>query len=537
MGITYAHRRIFFLAIALVTAGVALHLPMYFRAADMGYHLNGMGMGTGMVVGMAAILAGFGLAVYALVPAGRPPAQDAAMRVRFATLDDAPITRQHVILLVVLALAVTIDVMKPVTLGFVAPGVAREYGLKSPANPGGSTPVALLPLFGISGTVVGSILWGWLGDRIGRRASILLAGVVFVGTAICGAMPDFEWNLVMCFIMGLGVGGMLPITFALIAETMPTRHRGWLLLLLGGDVAGGYVLTSWLSAELTPTYGWRVLWLLGLPTGLLLLALNRWIPESPRYLIAQGRGAEARQVLRRYGVFATDELPDADPRPPRPDEDGGFRDLVRGSLRSPTAIILLFAVAVGLVTYGFQLWIPSNLGALGFDEVTSDKILRDSALLGFPVTIVTAVLYGFWSSRGTLLLLGTVTVGALAAFAIGGDDLVHHPTLLRLLLVVPTTGISSVLAAVIAYGSELYPTRLRGRGAGLAAGASKAGGVLVIAVVVAALTAPSIATTALIGLVPMALAVLAIALRGRETRQIALETLSEPERHPVVAPG
>jgi putative MFS transporter len=120
-----------------------------------------------------------------------------------------------------------------------------EYGLKSALNPHGDIPVALLPLAGISGTVVGSFVWGWLGDRIGRRASVLLAGVLFVTTAICGAMPGFSWNLLMCFLMGLGVGGMLPITFALLAETIPARHRGWLMVLIGGDIAGAYVITSW----------------------------------------------------------------------------------------------------------------------------------------------------------------------------------------------------------------------------------------------------------------------------------------------------
>lgn len=50
-------------------------------------------------------------------------------------------------------------------------------------------------------------------------------------------MPGFAWNLVMCFLMGIGAGGMLPITFALIAETVPARHRGWLMVLIGGGVA------------------------------------------------------------------------------------------------------------------------------------------------------------------------------------------------------------------------------------------------------------------------------------------------------------
>src|SRR3546814_17018785 len=83
-------------------------------------------------------------------------------------------------------------------------------------------------------TTVGSIVWGRLADVCGRRAGILLSALMFIGTAICGAMPTFEWNLVMCFLMGASAGGMLPIAFTLMAETVPAAHRGWLLVALGG---------------------------------------------------------------------------------------------------------------------------------------------------------------------------------------------------------------------------------------------------------------------------------------------------------------
>ena len=151
-----------------------------------------------------------------------------------------------------MAIAVTIDVMKPTALAFVVPGMALEYGMKSPLNAAGIVPVVYLPLSGITGTVVGSFLWGWMGDRIGRRASILFAGITFIGTSICGCMPDYRWNFVMCFIMGLAAGGMLPIAYALMAEAIPARHRGWLMVVIGGDIAGAYIITSWLASELVP---------------------------------------------------------------------------------------------------------------------------------------------------------------------------------------------------------------------------------------------------------------------------------------------
>ncbi|MDQ3631554.1 MAG: MFS transporter [Actinomycetota bacterium] len=512
--------------IAAVVAGVVLHLPMYLGARDMGYRLAGMDVDAAMIAGMVLIVFGLVATAYGLVP--RTTEGDLfASRVRVKALDDAPIRPAHVGLLLVMALAVTIDVMKPVTLAFVVPGFAEEYGLKSVLNPSGGPPAALLPLVGITGTVIGSFTWGWLGDRIGRRASILLAGVLFIATAVCGSMPSYELNLVMCFVMGLGVGGMLPLIFTLMAETIPARHRGWLMVLIGGDVAGAYIITSWLSSSLVPEYTWRILWLVGLPTGLGLIALNRWIPESPRFLLAHGRDAEARAVMERYGaeVVTDEQLEAAVEERVKP----SFAQLFRPPFSSLTAVVVLLGLGVGLVSFGFQLWIPSNLRELGYTEVTADRILRDSALIGFPLNFLVAWLYGFWSSRGTIVLLAGLTAAALLGFALAGDRVAEDRTLLYVLLIVPIWGISSLTAVLAAYSSEIYPTRVRGRGTGLAAGASKAGGVLVIGVVAAALTPPTIAGTALIGAIPMALAALAALVFGVETRRRRLEEITARE--------
>ncbi len=524
-GMTFHHPVAFWFGTAATTAGVILHLPMYLGARDMGYKLAGMPVDRPMMAGMALVVVGLAATAYGLFPPLSSLPAAAGARLRVKSLDDAKLSRTHLGLLLVMAAAVTIDVMKPVTLSFVVPGMAREYGLKSQLNPAGSVPVAYLPLAGITGTVIGSFVWGWLGDRIGRRASILLAGVLFIATSICGSMPDYNWNFFMCFVMGLGVGGMLPITFTLIAEIIPARHRGWLMVLIGGDVAGAYIVTSWLAAELTPTYSWRILWLLGLPTGVLLILLNRWIPESPRFLVQSGRSTEAAAVMRFYGATLVED----DHSGPGVGDDVRSRwtQLLAGPFRGLTIVVALFGLGVGLVTFGFQLWIPSNLQKLGFDEVTSDRILRDSALLGFPATFLIAWLYWFWSTKKTMILLGVVTASSLAAFAVVGDAVADDRALLYGLLVVPITGISSVLAVLVAYASEAFPTRIRSRGTGLAAGASKLGGVAIIALVVAAVTAPSISGTALIGAIPMALGTLAVVAFGVETRRRPLEDITE----------
>ena len=114
----------------------------------------------------------------------------------------------------------------------------------------------------------------------------------------------------MCFMMGAAAGGMLPVTYALLAEMMPSRHRGWALVLVGGlGAVGGYFAASGFSALLQPIFGWRILWLLNLPTGLSLVLLGAFIPESAKFLLARGRMEEARRVMERFGSSARQTRP------------------------------------------------------------------------------------------------------------------------------------------------------------------------------------------------------------------------------------
>jgi putative MFS transporter len=519
---------LFWAGAAAVTLGVIFHLPMFFDASETGYRLEGMSLDAWMRAGMVLILVGLVATVYGLVPRKANPTRPVKAHITVRPLDDAPINKAHIALLVVMATAVTIDITKPTTLGFVVPGFSQEYDLKSPVNPAGEIPAALLPLAGISGTVVGSLTWGWLGDRIGRRGSILIAGMFFIGTSICGAMPDYRLNLLMCFTMGLAVGGMLPITFALLAETIPARHRGWLMVLIGGDVAGAYLITSHVAEWLEPTYGWRILWLIGLPSGVLLILLNRWIPESPRYLLAQGREREARTVMERFGAVVIEEDADTD----TVGEEGApapFARLLRRPFGGITLGLAMYGIAYGLVTFGFILWLPTNLRKLGLGVGASDRLLADSALIAFPAVAVIAIAYGLWSSKKTMIVVAGLTAVAMLGFVALGDAVANHTLVLEALIVVLLVGSSAVIAVLTPYSSEIYPTRVRSRGTGLAAAASKAGGVLGIGIVVAAMTPPSIAISALIGAVPMALAAFAVAWFGVETRQRRLEEILTEE--------
>jgi hypothetical protein len=370
-GVDFHHPGAFWFGAVSTTVGVTLHLPMYISARAMGYQLAGMPVDTPMVIGMFLIVIGFISSVYGLYPLSTAAVTRLGSQIRVSALDDAKITKTHVALLVVMAIAVTIDVMKPTTLAFVVPGMAQEYGLRSPLNPTGNVPVALVPL--------------------------------------------------------------------------------------------------------------------GAPSGVLLILLNRWIPESPRFLLANGREADARAVMNRYGaqIVSTHESLQI--------EDslrGRWTQLFSKRLLSQTTVITILGIGIGLVLFGFNLWIPTNLRRLGFAEVTADQILRDSALIGFPFTFVVAWMYGFWSSKKTFLVLTTLTAAALFAFAVTGDALAGNRRILYLLLAIPIWGINSVTAVLSVYSSEIYPTRIRSHGSGLAAGASKPGGVGVLAAAITFIAFP-----------------------------------------------
>ncbi len=202
-----SHAIAFWCGSVAVTIGVLLHIPMFLMGRTTHFKLAGMPMGTGMLIGMGLIVAGFAATAYGLMPRR-------TRRIQYEEIappEDAPLTWAHWVQIIVLAGALIIDVMKPATLGFVIPGTRIEYGLTFAG-------VAVLPFSGLLGTTVGSFIWGTLADFYGRRATILLAAVVFMGTSICGAMPSFAWNVFMCFLMGLGAGGMLPVAYALLCR-------------------------------------------------------------------------------------------------------------------------------------------------------------------------------------------------------------------------------------------------------------------------------------------------------------------------------
>lgn len=497
-----SHAFAFWCGSLAVTIGVLLHIPMFLMGRYTHYRLVGMPMGTGMLIGMGLIIAGTAATAYGLIP----------RRVRaiayqeIAPPEDAPLTRAHWIQIALLSIALIIDVMKPATLGFVIPGMRAEYGLTFAG-------VAILPFSGLLGTTIGSFIWGTLADIYGRRATILLAAVVFMGTSICGAMPSFAWNIFMCFMMGLGAGGMLPVAYALLAEIMPTRHRGWCLVLVGGiGTIGGYFVTSSLSAALQPTFGWRIMWLLGLPISALLVIVSPMLPESARFLQSMGRIDEARETLARFGIsFEKKTAKTAVPEIAPANAPVNWRKLL-----GLTCALTLTAICVGFVNFGVLLWLPGSLMHEGRSMGAASKLIARSTLIAAPTIVLVSWLYSVWSSKRTLILsVGVTTLGLVAILLrdVGGIAILSSPVLPVVLLIVGTSGIVSM---ILPYSAESYPLRVRGRATGWVAGFSKSGGLLAQGLGALALV-PALGVAAGAVAVPCVLSMVLLAVLGRET--------------------
>ncbi|MFJ9012765.1 MFS transporter [Streptomyces canus] len=475
---------LFWTGVALTCAGVAEHLWMFIDSASMHFHMSMMDMSPAMMwAAMAAIVVGVALSGIAVVPprttAPTPAPAPAAGAATAAS-------RRR--LIAILSFALLVDQMKPATLAFISPGLRAEYGLSA-------AEVSWLPTVALTGTVLGSLIWGRAADRIGRRATILIASLLFLGTTVCGAMPTFGGTLLMCALMGMAAGGMLPVVYALMTESLPPGRRAAIMVLQAGlTTTGGYMAASGLAAVLIPLAGWRVTWFAQLPLVLVLIALNRWIPESAAFTARQTRTAKVPASA-----------------------------LFKHPQTAKTLVVSAYALAWGLVYWGFITFLPSQLESAGRHGMSAATLLFISSLLAIPTCTLGAWLYMRWSARGTMVVYAALTVAALLTLAAVGLD-GSRPLLLATVMLL-FAGTAGVIALIGPYTAEIYPMAIRGTAGGWAAAIGKSGGAFGPPLIALILSAPGgIRTAAVFVALPMALAGLAVAVRGSNP-QVAAQSL------------
>ncbi len=216
-----------------------------------------------------------------------------------ARLDRLPWSRFHRLVVVALGITWILDGLEVTLAGSVAAALQTSPRLHLTAEQVGLTGSAYL-----AGAVLGSLFFGHLTDRLGRKKLFnVTLGVYLVATALTAFSWDFYSFLLFRFLTGAGIGGEYSAINSAIQELIPARLRGRVDLAINGSfwvgAAGGALLSVWLldPEVLSPDMGWRLAFGSGAVLGLVILYLRRFLPESPRWLMLHGRPGEAARVV------------------------------------------------------------------------------------------------------------------------------------------------------------------------------------------------------------------------------------------------
>ena len=404
------------------------------------------------------------------------------------------------------------DAMQVLAIGFTAPSIGTSF----------DRPLAEALQTGTAfflGMQIGAAVFGRLADRFGRRRVLLVTVSIDALFGLLSVVaPGFSWLIALRFLTGLGVGGTLPVDYAMMAEFLPASRRGRWLVILEGFWAIGTVLValaalvaSWLEIEAA----WRFIFALTAIPAVVGLLFRLRIPESPLYLLRSGREAEARAVLARVAAANGASTTDL---PPLSAEAGGrmpLSALLGPDLARRTVIILVVWLLVSASYYGVFVWLPGQLSGQGFGFVRGQAFLVLVALAQIPGYALAAYGVERWGRRATLIGFLIASAAGCFLFTIAPTNaLVTISTLLMSFALLGTWG------ALYAMTPELYPTALRATGMGAAGATARLGGLLAPSVLAPIVTA---SFNLALGLFAALLVVAAIAVLG-----LGVETRNAP---------
>ena len=380
------------------------------------------------------------------------------------TLASRTPSRSALLVPVLCWLALTADGYDLFAYGATVPGLlaAPDWG----ATPASVGAVASL---GLVGMLCGSLVAGTLTDLLGRRrlfaVSVALFSLAMLG---CGLAPSFGVFAAFRFLAGLGIGGLLPTAIALTSEFAAPEHRSRILgAVLTGPPVGG-LLASAASVALLAEHGFQLVYGLGVVPLLLVPVALRLLPESPAYLRARGRTAEADRIAAAFGLPAP-----AAAVPAPAGRRSPVRTLFADGMGPATIGIWIVTICSLLTLFGLSTWLPQIMRTAGYGLSSSVAFLLVYSAGGIVGTLVAAHLAQRLGAKAMVL-----TGFAAATIA------------LALLAAQPPTGVVLVLVAVAGFGglgtqnllndhvAGFYPAGARATGLGWALGVGRVGAIV-----------------------------------------------------------
>ncbi|GAA2301310.1 MFS transporter [Streptomyces caniferus] len=440
-------------------------------------------------------------------------------------------------------LGLTFDGLDVASLAFLLPSASAEWHLSSAQT-------GLLGSSTLMGYLVGALLAGIVGDRVGRRRVMMWALTLYcTATLLAAFAPNWEFFFAARVLAGVGTGSESVIIPSFLSEFAPGRLRGRFVGGLAGFFSFGYVMAALLGRFVVPASadGWRIVQVICTLPVLMLLWWRRSVPESPRFLVAVGREDEARRVVDELEAQAVSalgrELPPVPPsapapvppRTPPPTVLQGLAALWRGGLARRTAPLWLLWLVNTFAFYGFFTFVPTLLAEGGLTITKSFSYSIVIYLAQIPGYYVAALLNDVMDRKWTIGVClggGAVSAALLSSSGISAQVMVYGAML--------SFFMNGVYASIYAYTPEVYPTVIRAQGVGAASAFGRVGGIaapLIIGSAYPTLGFTGVFVMTAAALLVGALAILAfgVSTKGRTLEDIALPSAAPPGPAPDTA--